>query len=71
MINAFTGVIPEYRGRGIATALKVKTILHAREVGVSEILTQNDSENEPMLAINRKLGYQNWPGAYVLKATIA
>lgn len=71
MINAFTGVIPEYRGRGIATALKVNTILHAREVGVSEILTQNDSENEPMLAINRKLGYQNWPGAYVLKATIA
>ncbi|MEE8046341.1 MAG: GNAT family N-acetyltransferase [Dehalococcoidia bacterium] len=71
MGNAFTGVIPEFRGRGIATALKVLTILHAKEVGVSEILTENDSENGPMLAVNGKLGYKRWPGAYMLKATIA
>jgi GNAT superfamily N-acetyltransferase len=71
MGNAFTGVIPEYRGRGIATALKVLTILHAKEVGVAEILTQNDSENAPMLAVNGKLSYKRWPGAYALKATLS
>ena len=72
MVNAMTGVIPEYRGRGIATALKVKTIEYARDCGVSEILTQNDSENAPMLAINEKLGYKRWcwPGTYVLQGTI-
>lgn len=70
MGNAFTGVIPEYRGRGIATALKVLTIKHAKAFGVSEILTQNDSENGPMLAVNGKLGYKRWPGAYVLKAKV-
>jgi GNAT superfamily N-acetyltransferase len=71
MGNAFTGVIPEYRGRGIATALKVLTILHAKEVGVAEILTENDSENAPMLAVNGKLGYKRWTGVYALKATLS
>ena len=71
MVNAMTGVIPEYRGRGIATALKVKTIKCAKEAGVTEILTQNDSENAPMLAVNGKLGYKRWPGAYQLKATLS
>ena len=70
MENAFTGVIREYRGRGIATALKLLTIEHAKTVGVSEILTENDSENAPILAVNRKLGYKPWPGAYGLKTTI-
>lgn len=68
--NAFTGVIREYRGRGIATALKLLSIRYARELGIPEILTENDSENAPMLAVNRKLGYKPWPGAYGLKAAI-
>jgi len=70
MVNAMTGVIPEYRGRGIATSLKVKTIEYAKEYGVSEILTQNDSENAPMLAVNNKLCYKRWPGAFMLVATL-
>lgn len=71
MVNAMTAVIPEYRGRGIATALKVNTIKYAKEAGVAEILTQNDSENAPMLAVNGKLGYKRWPGAYQLKVTLS
>lgn len=67
--NTFTGVLREYRGRGIAQALKVHTIKYAKQCGVSEILTENDSENAAMLAVNGKLGYKRWPGAYVLKAT--
>lgn len=68
--NEFTGVVPDFRRRGIAQALKIKTILYAREVGVPEILTENDSENAPMLAVNRKLGYKPWPGAHGLLASI-
>ena len=62
--NAFTGVLREYRGRGLAQALKLKTILLARKESMRYIRTHNDSKNAPMLAINRKLGYQPEPGMY-------
>lgn len=62
--NAFTGVLSEYRGRGLAQALKLKTILLARKEGMRYIRTHNDSKNAPMLAVNRKLGYQPEPGMY-------
>ena len=70
MENAFTGVLREYRGRGIAQSLKARTIMYAKQSGVSEILTENDSENAAMLAVNGKLGYKRWPGVYSLKATL-
>lgn len=62
--NAFTGVLREVRGRGLAQALKLQTILLAKREGVHYIRTHNDSENAPMLAINRKLGYKPEPGYY-------
>ncbi|MBX7134073.1 MAG: GNAT family N-acetyltransferase [Fimbriimonadaceae bacterium] len=58
LMNDFTGVIPEFRGRGIALALKVRTLEHAKEIGARTMRTYNDSLNAPMLAVNRKLGYQ-------------
>ena len=65
--HPFTGVRPEYRGRGIATALKVKAIQRAQELGAAQIRTNNDSCNAPMLAINRKLGYQPQPGMWRMR----
>lgn len=62
MYNQFTGVRPEYRGRGIALALKLLTIRYARQRGAVSIRTHNHSANAPMLAINRKLGYQQGAG---------
>ncbi len=62
MYNMITGVDRAYRGRGLALALKLHTIRLARRYGVDYIRTHNDSENAPMLAINRKLGYQPEPG---------
>ena len=62
--NAFTGVLREYRGRGLAQALKLQTILLARKEGVRYVRTHNDSNNAPMLAINRKLGYKPESGVY-------
>ena len=64
--NAFTGVLREYRGRGLAQALKLQTILLAKKEGMRYIRTHNDSNNAPMLAINRKLGYEPQPGIYKL-----
>jgi mycothiol synthase len=53
-----TGTHPEYRGRGIAQALKLRTIEFAREHGYREIRTSNDSTNAPMLHINDAIGFQ-------------
>lgn len=64
--NAFTGVLREFRGRGLAQALKLQTILLAKKEGVRYVRTNNDSQNVPMLAVNRKLGYKPEPGYYRL-----
>lgn len=64
--SAFTGVLREYRGRGLAQALKLQTILLAKKEGVHYIRTHNDSKNRSMLSINRKLGYRPEPGYYEL-----
>ena len=58
----FTGVLKEFRGRGIATALKLQGVRLAAQFGGTKILTHNDSQNAPMLAVNKKLGYVARPG---------
>lgn len=59
--NNLTGVDPDYRGRGIARALKFKTVEWARENGIESIYTENDIENRRILAINVSLGYRPLP----------
>lgn len=70
MYNMMTGVIEPYRGRRIAQALKVLAIRFAKSYGAESIRTHNDSQNAPMLAINRKLGYQPRPGEYRVIKTL-
>jgi GNAT superfamily N-acetyltransferase len=65
--HGMTGVVPAYRGRSIALALKVKAIAYARQAGYRRLRTNNDAENAPMLAINQKLGYRPEPGVYLLR----
>jgi GNAT superfamily N-acetyltransferase len=64
--NAFTGIDKAYRGRRIAQALKILAAQYAISKGAQVIVTDNDSENAPMLAINDKLGYVRQPGTYWL-----
>jgi GNAT superfamily N-acetyltransferase len=67
--NLMTGVMREYRGRGIALALKLAGIRYARCNGAVYMRTHNDSLNAPILAINRKLGYVAQAGIYILSRT--
>jgi GNAT superfamily N-acetyltransferase len=71
MYNGLTGVLPAYRGRGVARALKLLAIRAARRHGAAYLRTNNDSENAPMLAINRKLGYHAEPGYFRMIADLS
>lgn len=55
--QGFTAVRPEFRGREIAQAVKLRVAEHAKKIGVRLLITNNDSRNGPMLAVNRKLGF--------------
>ena len=56
-----TGVLSDERGKGIAMALKLRTVEYARSHGFRQIRTWNDSLNRPMLAINEALGFAREP----------
>ncbi len=56
--NDYTGVASTHRGRGIAQALKLRAIAWARQHGVRWFYTSSELRNTPMLAINKRLGYQ-------------
>lgn len=58
LYQGLTGVLREYRGKGIAVALKLKVLDFARKNGFDNIRTFNASTNEGMLSINMKLGFK-------------
>ena len=58
--TGFTAVLRSHRRRGIATALKVNAISYAQQHGYQGIKTGNE-ENNPMFAINQKLGFTPEP----------
>jgi len=61
--TGYTGVARAYRGRGVASALKEAAVRWASDHGIQYIYTGNDLTNAPMLAINRKLGFQPLPAS--------
>jgi GNAT superfamily N-acetyltransferase len=61
LYQGLTGVRREYRGKGVAMALKLKTIEYAQRHGYAVIKTWNESNNVGMLAINEKLGFVRQP----------
>lgn len=64
-----TGVIRSHRRRGIATALKLRTIEFAQEYGATTIETGNE-ENNPMYDLNMKLGFKPIPAYLTFEKTL-
>lgn len=63
----FTIVHPSHRGRGIARALKVRTIAWAREHGFRWIESDSNAVNAPMLGLNESLGFRPLPARITLE----
>lgn len=66
-----TGVDAAYRGRGVAMALKRRTIEYARSKGYRRISTWVESNNPSMLEVNRKLGFARVGGLIIFEKRIA
>lgn len=64
-----TGVLREYRRKGIAHALKVRACQAAKERGVPTLKTWNATTNVGMLAINEALGFVRQPAWIVMEKT--
>ncbi|GKU77692.1 GNAT family N-acetyltransferase [Paenibacillus sp. L3-i20] len=70
MYHEYTGVHRAYRGKKVARALKLKAIELGKLRGADYIRTDNDSLNEPILRINRSLGYTPLRGSFRLLAPL-
>ncbi len=61
LYTGFTATRREYRGRGIAWAMKVRAAAWAKAGGYRELRTWNSTLNAPMLSINVRLGFVKQP----------
>jgi GNAT superfamily N-acetyltransferase len=59
--QGITGVRREVRGKGIAMALKLRTVRYAIDHRMAHIKTWNDVHNKPMLSINEAMGFAKQP----------
>ena len=65
-----TAVRRDWRGRGIATALKRLTIAWAIANGLTELETGNDEDNLPMRAVNARLDYRPMPDDITMRGPL-
>ena len=63
----YTGVLKEYRGKGIAFAVKVVATVEGAKAGVKQIRTNNDPDNPAILRLNQKMGFRAVPGPVIFK----
>jgi GNAT superfamily N-acetyltransferase len=66
-----TGVRRDYRGKGIAVAMKIKVIEYAKKHNYKMIKTWNDSTNAAMLGINTKLGFKRQTGWVLMQKPLS
>lgn len=71
LFQDLTGVLREYRGRGIAMALKLKVLEYAKRGGYDMLKTWNSTLNAPMLGINQKLGFVRQPAWIEMEKVLA
>lgn len=61
LFTGATGILREYRKRGLATALKVRALSWAKASGAPYVRTWNEVNNNGMLGINFRLGFARLP----------
>jgi len=61
--SEMTGVLPDYRGRGLSLALKLRAIGFARRSGMRWLRTFHHPGNASAIAMNRRLGFVDDPQA--------
>jgi mycothiol synthase len=69
--HLITGVDRDYRGRGVAMALKLRSIEYALASGYDRISTYVESNNPSMLEINRKLGFVRGDALVIFEKRLA
>ncbi len=65
-----TGVKRTWRGRGVAGALKHAEVAWAKQQGYERLVTGNEMRNEPILRLNRRLGYREAPGRVLMRGPL-
>jgi GNAT superfamily N-acetyltransferase len=63
----FTGVAPDWRGKGLGKAMKLRLIAAARKHGARIMRTTNLDRNMPALRLNAALGFRRAPGSVELR----
>jgi GNAT superfamily N-acetyltransferase len=66
-----TGVKREWRGRGVAGALKAAQIRWAVEAGYERLRTQIEERNAPIRRLNERFGYRPAQGRVLLRGPVA
>ena len=66
LYTELTGVVPEHRRKGIATALKVRSLELGKKTGAAWVDTDNNDQN-PMYLLNVRLGFKPMPGWLVFR----
>lgn len=66
LITGLTGVRRDYRGKGLAFALKVRALAYAQAHDYHQIRTYNEVNNHAMLHINERLGFVRQPADVIM-----
>jgi GNAT superfamily N-acetyltransferase len=66
-----TGVKRNWRGRGVARALKCAQIAWAIQSGFEQLETSNEQRNTPIRSLNTQLGYRTMPGRVLMEGPLA
>jgi GNAT superfamily N-acetyltransferase len=69
--HVLTAVERASRGRGIAGALKRAQVAAAKRAGLTKLMTHNEVRNEPILRLNRGLGYAPLPATLIVRGPLA
>lgn len=69
--NGFLAVARSHRRRGVGRAIKLAELAAAKRAGIRRLVTSSPERNEPMLRLNRSLGYRPIPGLAVLRGPLA